>query len=141
MAETDAELIKEVRALTDYDASVIPGSEMQELVNIGKEEIKADINKPEGGGNFDFYKDSNRPIDRALFWFVCIAAKIKTGEIGGVNIEIQDFRTDKPAQGHYSIWFENFDKRLREFSNRKTDVGGPAHKLLERDNRSYSYGE
>jgi hypothetical protein len=132
MATTDSELITEVRALTDYPQEVISDSEMQELVDIGKQELQARFNQP----GYAFYT-GDHSADRALFWFTCIAAKVKAGEIAGVNLEVGDIAAQSPAATHYDYWFEAFQERLNEAINEVSGYAGPAHKLIERDDRNY----
>ena len=133
MATTDSELIAEVRALTDYPADVMSDAEVQALVDLGKEELRAWL----GDSSYTFYT-GDQSADRSLFWFTCLATKIKAGEIGAVNLEIGDIIAQKPAQGHYDVWFEMFESRLNEAQRDVGSYGGPAKKDLERDNRNYS---
>lgn len=140
MASNDSDIIREVRGLTDCGVDIIPGNEMQTLVDIGKEEIRADVGEP--GLTFYASDGSTFEADRALFWFVCLATKVKTGEIASTNIEIESLITEKPAQGHFDIWFENLEARLRQYVRERQDGGGAAHTLIEReDDRSYSYDQ
>jgi len=137
MATSDSELIAEARGLTDYDASVLSDSEFQELVDICKEELRADF----GDASYSFYSGSLN-ADRALFWFVCVAAKIRTGEIGGLNITTGDVEAAHPAQVHHDFaWFRNFENRkrkaMRSFSQDANR--GPTQTSLERDNREYAF--
>jgi len=132
MATTDSELITEVRALTDYPSDVMSDAEVQELIDIGKEELRAQFSNP----SYTFYT-GDQSADRALFWFTCLGTKIKAGEIGSVNLEVGDILAQKPAQGHYDIWFESFESRVKEAESEVGDVAGPAQTELERDNRTY----
>lgn len=131
MATDDASLIEEVRGLTDYDSDILSDSELQALVDLGKEELRAELGNPQ----VSYYNNGRIHATRALFWFVCIAAKVKVGEIAGVNIEVESFRSWNPAEGHYGFWFRNFDKRLSAAEN--VEYGGTAHVQISRDNRSY----
>jgi len=132
MATTDTELIAEVRALTDYPADVMSDADIQKLVDIGKEELRASFGDP----SYVFYT-GDQSADRALFWFTCLGTKIKAGEIASVNLEIADIIAQKPAQGHYDVWFELFRARLKEAERAVRDEAGPAQAELERENRSY----
>lgn len=132
MATNDQELIREVRGFTDTGVDMIPGDEMQVLVDIGKEEIRSDIGKR----NQDFYKSNTLPLDRALFWFTCLATKVKLGEVGSANFEIEDITSEKPGQGHFDIWFKNLEDKLRQWEFDRQD-GGPAQKQFVRDGRTY----
>jgi hypothetical protein len=133
MASDDNSLIAEARALTDYGTSVYSDSEFQELVDIGKEELRASLDAPD----FTFYTNEHHNATRALFWFVCIAAKVRAGEISGVNITVGDFETQNPASIHYDYWFDNFQQRMQS-AYRETDAGGgPSQITLSRNNRTY----
>lgn len=131
MASDDSSLIAEARGLTDYDSSIFTNPEIKEIVQIAKQEIRADLGQPD----LSFYTEDTFQATRALFWFVCIGLKIKAGEIAGINLEIGDLRTQNPAQGHYSIWFESFRKRMA--GAERQIQSGPSSVVLERDNRSY----
>lgn len=136
MATTDSELIAEARALTNYTQSMLSDSTFQELVDIGKEELRAEMDKP----NFSFYQTGGEhtlQADRALFWFTCIAAKIKGGEIGGIDIDLGDISTNQPDEEEYAVWFSQFRKRLDAAVASETDTGGPGQTSLQRDDRTY----
>lgn len=133
MVSSDTELIEQVRGMTDYDASVMSDSEIQTLVDIGKEEIAgylvADDETP---SDFTFYS-GNYDADRALFWFTCIAAKAKAGEIASVNLTVGSLRSTAYAGSKFELYFENFDKKMRGAENGNL----PATSAPERDGRSY----
>lgn len=132
MATSDSELITEARALTDYNVSIMSDSEFQTLVDIGKEELRAEYGDPE---TFPGFYSGDLNLDRALFWFVCIAAKVKAGEISGIDISVGDLDASN-SNGEYSYWFDNFSKRLNAFSR----GGGPGQTNISRaDERTYEY--
>lgn len=137
MATNDQELIAEARGLTDYDQTVLSDSEFQQVVDICKEELRADFGEP----GYAFYSGSLN-ADRALFWFVCIAAKIRTGEIGGLNITTGDVEAAHPAQVHHdSAWFKNYENRKRRAMKNFSDEAssGPAQTTISRDDRGYEF--
>lgn len=128
MATTDAELISEVRALTDYDIGIISDSKMQEIVNIGKEEITSHLDDH----NINWYSQEYHDATRALYWFVVIGTKIHTGELASVNLTIGSIRATAYSENKFGHLFRSFDSRLRS--------AGGAHAVsaqIERDNRSY----
>lgn len=135
MATSDPELIAEARGLTDYDQSVLSYAEFQEIVDICKEELRADFGDP----TYSFYSgDLN--ADRTLFWFVAIAAKIRTGEIGGLNIRTGDIESAHPAQTHHNrAWFQNYENRKRQAMKSLSGAPGPAQTQSTRDERSYEF--
>lgn len=131
MADSDYELIQEVRGLTDYHPDVMSDSDIRTLINIGKEELRARLGDPE----FSFYETETHSADRALFWFTCIATKVKAGEIAGINITVDQIEASTSNLGQYDYWFESFRERLSEA---ETQVGATiSQTLIERDNRSY----
>lgn len=133
MASDDNSLIAEARALTDYDSQVYTDSEFQELVDIGKEELRASLGVPD----FQFYTEEHLSATRALFWFVCIAAKVRAGEISAVNITVGDFETQNPASTHYDYWFDNFQSRMQAAYHETDAGGGPSQINLSRTERTY----
>jgi len=138
MATSDTELVREVRALTGYsDGNIISDAELHELVNLTKEELRAEFDDP----NFSFYQTGNTntiQADRALFWFVCIASKIRTGELGGFDVDIADIRTDSPDDEEYKMWFQRFNSRLASAASKHASSGGgPSQVSPQRDGRSY----
>lgn len=137
MATTDSELIAEARQLTGYtDGNVISDSDFQSLLDVCKQEVRAELGDP----SFTFFETSPEDTlqaDRALFWFLCIAAKIRTGEIGGMDIDIAHIRTDSPDEEEYRSWFSNFDKRMGSAEARFSTGSGPSQVSPQRDGRSY----
>lgn len=131
MATDDESLIAEVRSLTDYDSDIIDDPDMQDLVDVGKEEVSGKI----GNQSLTFYEQETFHATRALFWYVCIAAKVKVGELAGMNISADDFEAMNPANAHYDFWFENFQKKLSR-AQRSTSPGASLINL-ERTERTY----
>lgn len=134
MATSDQELITEVRALTDYHPDVMSDSDIQTLIDIGKEEMRARFADPD----FQFYRtgdDSTHSADRALFWFTCIAAKVRAGEIAGINITVDDIEASTSSVGQYDFWFENFRQKLSEAEASLNPA--VSQSSLQRDNRTY----
>lgn len=131
MASDDDSLIAEARSITDYDDSIISDSEFEELVNIGKEEIMAAVNEQ----TLMFYEEETFHHTRALFWFTAIAAKVKTGELAGMNISADDFEATNPATSHYSFWFDSFQKKMAAARLRSSP--GPSLVNMERTERTY----
>lgn len=136
MATSDTELVQEARAITDYDASILSDSEFHSLVRIGKEEIRAEFDSP----NFSFYQTGEEhtlQADRALFWFTCIAAKIRAGEIAGLDIDIGQIRTSQPDQERYQPWFRQLNKRLNAATSKHSEASGISQQAPQRDDRQY----
>lgn len=131
MADSDYELIQEVRGLTDYHPDVMSDSKLRTLINIGKEELRARLGNPD----FTFYETDTHSADRALFWFTCIAAKVKAGEIAGINITVDQIEASTSTIGQYDFWFEAFRERLSEA---EAEAGATiAQQEISRDNRAY----
>lgn len=134
MATTDTELIAEVRSWTDYDAQLISDAEIQELIDIGKDEIRAEI------GRFDltFYQDTSQVNtlveDRALFWFVVIGAQCRVGELSGLELTVGDIEIAHEENAYAdSAALTNFVRRI------SSARAGTARGLIniERTDRTY----
>lgn len=138
MARSDSELINEVRALTGYtDTSMFSDSDIQGLVDIGKEELRSYFGQPQ----FEFYLrgDTNTlDADRALFWFTCIALKVRAGEIGSVELTIDSLEQNQ-SDGQFDYWFQNFAQRVQAAGG--SESIGAAGTQIERAGRSYSYDQ
>lgn len=131
MASDDNGLIAEARGITDYDSDIFTDSEFQALVDIGKEELRAEFGEP----SLTFYEEDTFQATRALFWFVCIGAKIRAGEIAGINLTVGDLDATQPAQSSYDFWFSSFQKRLSAAASEQS--AGPSHANLSRTDRTY----
>ena len=137
MARSDSELINEVRALTGYDdGAMFTDSDIQALVDLGKEELRAGLGLPD----FTFYRrdDVNTlDADRALFWFVCIATKVRAGEIGSVELSVNNLE-ETTRQGQFEYWFSNFQNRMRAAESANV---GAASTTISRSDRDYEYDQ
>lgn len=135
MARSDQELIDEVRALTGYDdGAMFSDADMQALVTLSKEELRSSL----GDAEFEFYlrgQENTLDADRALFWFVCIGAKIRAGEIGSVELTV-DSLEEQTREGQFNVWFKNFQQRLHAA---QTGVTGAATTTISRTERNYEY--
>jgi hypothetical protein len=128
---SDEEVIDRARVLTGYsDSTIISDSDFQTLVDIAKDEVLRAVGRPD---QFSFYSDDTDDADQAVFWFTCIAAKIHTGEIAGMNMELGDLVKQNPGQGHYTPWFRRFRARINAIGA----SNGPASRTLSRDGREY----
>lgn len=135
MADNDTELISEVRAFTGYTSSdTFTDSDLQELVDIAKEELRAEFGDPD----FTFYQSGQHDADRALFWFTCLATKVRTGEIGGISIEINEIRTASPGEEEYRFWITRLDKKISA-ANSQLGRSNSSMRNISRDDRSYSF--
>lgn len=128
MAQTDSELISEVRAYTDYDIGIIDDATMQELVDIGKEELRSHF----GNSALTFYTADTLDHTRTLFWFVIIATKVHTGELAGVNLTVGSFRATSYSENKFGNLFRNFHLRLRSAESHTVSLTN-----VDRDNRTY----
>lgn len=134
MAQTDTELIDEARAMTGYsDGTTIPDSEFHDLLQLCKEELRNDF----GVSDYSFFSGT-LAADRALFWFLCIAAKIHTGELGGMNIRTGDIEAQNPGHLHHeAVWFSNFKTKKRKAARLVQEQPGPSQTAPQRDERTY----
>jgi hypothetical protein len=136
MATSDSELIGEALALTGYgDADVFTDSDVQEIVDIGKNEIRSFLGLPAA----DFYvrtSDTNSyRRDQALLWFTCLGLKLRAGEIGSANLTIGSIRSTSYSDNKAGAWKERMMMNLRS-------AGGgvsPGHVQVSRQNRNYEY--
>lgn len=128
MATNNAELIDEVRSLTGYTDHMFSDVEMHSLLQLSKEEIRSDLGDP----NFTFYQtgdaQNTHEADRALFWFLCIATKVRAGEIGGGNVSVSDLDFETVEDDEASIWIRNYHKRINSVG-----VGGKAPARVDID--------
>lgn len=130
MAIDDNTLKAEVRALTDYTEVIISDTDLQEVVDLTKRELQADV----GDESFDFYEDLN--AERALFWLTCIFLKVKSGEIDAPSFSISEIsvRQSNFTERH-GIWMDNFRKHYRAM-----DGGAPVgHTRGNRPDRNYDF--
>jgi len=134
MAQSDQEIIDEALAFLEY-GSVFDSADVQEIVDIGKDEIRSQINEY----NLSFYQpepDGTMHLDRALFWFTCVGLKIRSGEMASVNLTAGSIRSTAYTGGKFSQLTNGFEDRMRAAEARR---GGPAVKTMTRaDNRTYS---
>lgn len=134
MAQSDTELIDEARAITGYtDGTIVSDSDFQILLNICKDELRSDF----GVSDYSFY-NGNLHADRALFWFLAIAAKIHTGELGGMNITTGEVEARTTGHNHHeAAWFSNFETKKRKAARIVRESVGPSHTAPQRDGRTY----
>lgn len=131
MVATDSELISQARGLTNYDESIIDQSTMDELLSLSKDEIETEL-----GESVDYYDGEHENAQRALFWFLVIALKIRAGEILGMNIQVSEIQTSQPPSG-YETFFRNFSKKMSAASAELEGVSAVSQTTISRDNRSY----
>lgn len=134
MVTSDQELITQALNYLDYN-DIFSDSEVQEIVDIGKDEIRADI----GIYDLTFYQsepNGTTNLDRALFWFTCVGLKVRTGEMASVNLTAGSIRSTAYTGGKFSHLTNGFADKMRAAEARR---GGPAMKQSQRtDNRTYS---
>lgn len=130
MATSDAELISEVRSLTNYDSELISDSDFNDLVAIAKEEILLDVD----AGSVSYYGSNTHANDRALFWLTALFAKVKAGEVGASTFSVADVRANSDSW-QTSMWLSQYDKAISQ----NTDSLGFGSTTVARDDREYSY--
>lgn len=135
MVNNDSELIDQVRELTDYGELIIGGAEMETLLQIAKEEVRSSLGDPD---QLTFYDAGSEDADRALFWFLCIASKVKVGEIGGLEIDADDFAAQQPDEYQNSMWFRQYQKK-RSLAEGQLGGSGAASSSIQRTGREYVY--
>jgi hypothetical protein len=139
MASDDTSLVTEVRSLTDYDNSIYSATELIELIEIAKGEIRSDVGDP----TLTFYDTEGSPEERALFWLTCIFAKMKAGEIDAPNISISSLRIRQASEGErYGLWFSRFEVHRSRIQTSEEDTAGRPMGIINAtrdDERTYGY--
>lgn len=112
MASSQTEVREDVRSITDYDKSIFSDSELDELISIAEDEVKTEV----GELDLAFYNgEETFNQDRAVFWLSALFAKVRSGEIEGVELSAGDLETSSlSAQGSY--WFDQYRRRLAQVS-------------------------
>lgn len=128
MVADDTELADNVRALTDYDETILTDSELQEVIQLAKGEFWADTDTSE-----PFYS-GNKQADQALFWLTCLFAKIKVGELSAPDFQIAEIDVEQSSDEE-SRWFSNY-RRYRDIA-----TAGSSGKIgqISRSNRTYQF--
>lgn len=132
MANSDQEIIDRARTLNDVPSAVMADSDIQTIVDIGKDELRAWFND----ASYSFYSGSP-DADQALFWFTVIGVKIRLGEITSVNLRVADIQTETFSGTQYDWLFENFNKHLADAEENISGLVGMSKKNLSRDGRAY----
>lgn len=135
MAQTLSDIIGEVRSLTDYDTSVYDEGELNDVVSIAQDEVRADVGDPSlsfHNGSDTFYQD------RALVWLGALFAKIRAGEIEGVDLtagdlDIEALRAVDDGQPVY--WLAQYRRRLNQLGG----SSGFGSVQVSRTERSYEF--
>lgn len=139
MATSDDELIQEVRSFTGYTSTnTFTDGELWGIVDVGKEEIRAEIGQPE----FEFYRTGETTTlsaDRALFWFTCIGTKVHTGELGSISLTVNDLESGQANESTYNYWMSQFATRMSSARTSHSEDSGASTTLMERTDRSYSF--
>ena len=130
MAVDDSTLKAEVRVLTEYDDSIITPDDLQEIVDIAKRELYADV----GDDTINLFDNLNS--ERALFWLTCLFCKVKTGEIDAPSFSIGELDIESiDPNRNVGVWVNNFWKHYRAM-----DGGAPvAHTKSNRPDRNYGF--
>lgn len=130
MVSSDSDLAAQVRTLTDYDASIIPDGDLQGVISLAKDELRAEANND----TLTFY-DGNIQADRALFWLTCIFLKVKAGELDAPDLSIGELKVKQNAMDTQTgIWFQKFNQRL-------DGIASPlmGHTVVRRTDRTYNF--
>ncbi|QSG06398.1 hypothetical protein [Halapricum desulfuricans] len=120
----------EVRVLTNYTEDIISDTDLQDVVDLTKRELQANLND----ASVDFY--GNLQAERALFWLTCIFCKVKAGEIDAPNFSIGEIQVRQSSFSERTgVWFDNFWKHYRA-----VDGGAPiGHTKANRPDRTYKF--
>lgn len=135
MATDDLTLKSEVRSITDYDTTIIGDGDLDAVIAVAKREIAAKVGIPD----LDFY--SGLSEERALFWLTCLFAKIKKGEVEGMEMSIGDvekkpLRVDgKDDRASAVVWKAEFSHHFNSLLSQ--NGGAYASRSIARNNRIY----
>lgn len=132
MASSDQDIIDRARTLTDVPSQVMSDSDIQNIVDIGKDELRSWFDD----SSYSFYT-GDLDADQALFWFTVIGVKIRLGEITSVNLRIADIHTETFSGTQYDWLFNNFNKHLTDAEKNISELAGMSKKNLSRDGRAY----
>lgn len=129
MATSQTEIREKVRTITDYDQSLLSDSDLDGVIDLAEAEVRSDLDNP----SKSFYQGTDTyHIDLAIMWLSCLFAKVKAGEIGGINIELGELRATS-LTGDASLWMAKFERRLQSGG----DTRGYGSTTISRDSRSY----
>lgn len=123
---TDGQIITEVRALTDYDTSIIDRRAMSTLIDSAKDEVQDDVGR-------DLVFDT-RTERRALVWLLALFCKVHTGEIGSAASSVGELESE-PLSPEDNMWLQNY-YRKRDSVRGATAFGSTAAGRADR-----TYGE
>lgn len=126
MVDSDEQMIEQSRTLTDYDEFVYTDFEFQSLVDLCKEELRDHWDEP----GFDWYGSDTLTEDRALFWFLCIAARIRAGEYSAMDISVADIQLQS-ADGDFFI--AKFNEKMDGVAGGPSAASANIERSVERD--------
>lgn len=135
MANTDTELIIELRSLTGYSDAVIADETWLEMIKASKQEVRAEA----GLDIPDFYDYEHRSAERALFWTCSLFSKIYMGELEGLDFNIGSIKIHQlPVRDITRVWYEKIDTHISNLRNQSSGFGS---RSVNRGTREYGGGD
>lgn len=132
MADSQTEIRDEVRALTDYSKNIFSDAEMDEVIGIAEDEVRAEISDP----SLTFYQGNDTfNADRAVMWLSALFAKIRSGEIEGVELSAGDLDTNSLSAPN-TFWYIQFQRRLSQVDG---TPGFGSTQVTREDDRTYAF--
>lgn len=132
MATSQTEIRDEVRALTDYGKNIFSDAEMDEVIGIAEDEVRAEIDDP----SLSFYQGNDTfNTDRAVMWLSALFAKIRSGEIEGVEMSAGDLDINSLSTDD-TFWYVQFQRRLSQLD---ASPGFGSTQVTRTDDRTYAF--
>ncbi len=131
MANSDTELIIELRSLTGYSEAVVADETWREMIQTAKQEVRAEssLDIP------DFYEYEHRSAERAIFWTTALFAKIHMGELEGLDFNIGSVKIHQlPVRDITRVWYEKIETHI---GNLRAQTSGHGIRSVRRLDRTY----
>lgn len=131
MANSIDDVRASVRSVTEYDASIISDADLDDVISEAESEISHEI----GDYDLNFYNgEETFDQDRALVWLSILFAKIKAGEIHGIDMQVGSLQSASLSHDD-KFYFNQFQRKLHSFDG----VRGFGSITSTREDRTYGY--
>lgn len=121
-------VIEEVRTLTGYTDRIVSDESFTTLFNMAYKDIEGIVGQ-------DLETVENIAAERAVFWSVCLFAKVHAGELGGIDFKIGSLNVQQfPRRDITRVWYRNLDQQLEIL---RREGGGMGLTNVSRNDRVY----